>query len=70
MRDPNRIPHVLAALERRWRQDPDWRLGQLLANVVDRDMQRLFAIEDDRLVDLLQPREMPDRDDTGDLDND
>lgn len=32
MRDPNRIPTVLAALERVWYRYPDLRLGQLVVN--------------------------------------
>lgn len=32
-RDPNRIPHVLRALEAAWRRYPDLRLGQLIENV-------------------------------------
>ena len=33
MRDPNRIDKVLAAVGDVWKQYPDLRLGQLLANV-------------------------------------
>jgi hypothetical protein len=55
MRDPDRIPLILAAVERRWRKDPDLRLGQLFANVSRRDMHYLFAMEDGELLRLLGP---------------
>ena len=51
MRDPNRIPEVLARIERVWRRFPDLRLGQLISNAVYCDP---FHIEDERLVDLLE----------------
>lgn len=52
VRDPNRIPLVLGALQRKWEKCPDIRLGQLLVNVIGRDYN-LFGIEDDQLVRLL-----------------
>jgi hypothetical protein len=56
MRDPDRIPMILAALERRWNEDPDLRLGQLLLNVLsDKSTppELLGRIEDGRLLDCL-----------------
>jgi organic radical activating enzyme len=51
MRDPNRIPEVLAEIERLWRMVPDWRLGQLIVNVAGGDP---FNVEDDRLIELVK----------------
>jgi len=61
-RDPDRIPEVLAALEARWREVPDQRLGQILINLVRRELspdstkecERMFAIEDDTWLELLR----------------
>lgn len=61
-RDPERIPEVLAALETRWREAPDQRLGQVLMNLVRRELapepadeaNRLFALEDDTLLEMLK----------------
>ena len=47
MRNPERIKFVLRELERLWLQVPDWRLGQLVFNIVGRDP---FFIEDYDLV--------------------
>jgi hypothetical protein len=53
VRDPERIPLILAAVERRWRQDPDLRLGQLLTNLtVGRE---IGLVEDGALLKLLGP---------------
>lgn len=48
MRNPKRIKFVLRELERLWLQVPDWRLGQLVFNIVGRDP---FYIEDYDLVE-------------------
>lgn len=58
MRDPNRIPIVLAAVERAWREHPDLRLGQVLTNAVIHERpfaawRDLFIIEDDVLLQRL-----------------
>lgn len=50
MRDPKRIPRILAKLQAAWLSNPDQRLGQLLVNVnrdVDTDPSMLFHVEDD-----------------------
>ena len=52
MRDPKRIPKVLAELQKLWEQYPDLRLGQLLVNLpFDGDP---FFIEDDEMIKFLQ----------------
>lgn len=58
MRDPDRIPMILAAIERRWAEEPDTRLGQLLWNLYrDLDPEAgpspLFNLEDGKLLELL-----------------
>jgi uncharacterized protein YihD (DUF1040 family) len=56
MRDAKRIPMILAALERRWSQEPNFRLGQLLVNVT-RDLgceaDPLFELTDGELLRRL-----------------
>lgn len=53
MRNPNRIPLVLGAIEREWRKNPDLRLGQLIVNAIGRDQKLIFGCEDDRLIRLV-----------------
>ena len=61
VRDPERIPIVLAAIEREWRKHPDQRLGQLVVNLLRRhgtvppedEGQVLFAVEDGELLRWL-----------------
>jgi hypothetical protein len=53
MRDPNRIPNVLDTIRKVWSMYPDLRLGQLLANHVD-TLDRLYYLEDDRLIEILK----------------
>lgn len=57
MRDPNRIPRVLDLLEKAWQEVPDWRLGQLIENIV-RDMgwNDAFYMSDDDLEKELRRR--------------
>lgn len=60
-RDEARISELLTALEARWREVPDQRLGQLLVNLVRRELapdpaseaNALFALEDRRLLEIL-----------------
>lgn len=55
MRDPKRIPYVLADIQRIWEDHPDLRLGQLLyaACYTFPSGPDLFNIEDDELVRKL-----------------
>ena len=61
MRDPNRIPKVLKAIQEIWEKHPDWRLTQLIINVVEtkrlsRDASLgadLWNVEDDELLKLI-----------------
>ena len=52
MRDPKRIPEVLAAIEKVWRKHPDLRLGQLIV-IGARPKQpcpEIFHLEDEALI--------------------
>lgn len=59
MRDPERIPMILAALQRRWEAEPDMRLGQLLVVAFQRSASvehppnPLFGVEDGDLLAML-----------------
>ena len=58
MRDPDRIPMILSALERRWSQDPDLRLGQLIMVLLRKNRclpdplegKALFGVPDGELL--------------------
>lgn len=51
MRNPDRISKVLEQLKNLWEKYPDYRLGQLISNVV-RDPS-LYYIEDETLITVL-----------------
>ena len=56
MRDPNRIPETLKELEILWKRYPDWRLGQLIANL-NRELTLRddpFYLEDDELLKIIK----------------
>ena len=54
MRDPNRIPKVLAILQQGWEKVPDWRLGQLIENLKRYiGVNDLFYIEDDKMIEKI-----------------
>ena len=54
MRNPNRIPEILATLKQAWEKFPDWRFGQLIENLkIDIGVNDLFYIEDDELVEKI-----------------
>lgn len=56
MRDPKRMPEILKELELYWKQVPDWRLGQVISNLIYECLggNDPFFIEDDWLLKLLQ----------------
>ena len=58
MRDGKRIPEVLKELEKFWKQNPDLRLGQIIANLNYEIMENndLFYIEDTDLLELLRQK--------------
>lgn len=53
MRDKERIPDILARLEKVWEKYPDLRLGQLVVNVVD-DASLLYMLEDKELIEGIE----------------
>lgn len=54
MRDPNRIPEVLAILQQGWEKVPNWRLGQLIENLKRFiGVDDLFYIEDDKTIEEM-----------------
>ena len=54
MRDPNRIPEILAMLGQGWEKVPDWRLGQLVENLKRYiGVDDLFYIEDDKMTEYI-----------------
>jgi len=68
MRDPKRIKAVLAAVERIWQASPDLRLCQLILNIRKSwddelsaavDLEDLYPLEDDQLVQRLQEHYRP-----------
>lgn len=46
MRDPKRIDKICEALKKRWKLEPDLRLGQLMSNLIPQDYWRLIEDED------------------------
>ena len=55
MRDPKRIPEVLAELERYWEKRPDLRFFQLLSSIpLDNAPKDLFFYEDDKFLERLK----------------
>lgn len=55
MRDPNRIPQILAAIEKIWLEDPDLRLGQLMVIATNFSGKKvtcpeIFSLEDDDIL--------------------
>ena len=55
MRDPNRIHIMLEELKTLWETHPDWRLGQLIANLSRAsDIEDPFFVQDDRLLNTIR----------------
>jgi hypothetical protein len=51
MRDPQRIPRILAKIEELWTRHPDMRLGQLVSNAARLggwNQNDVFYVEDDK----------------------
>ena len=59
MRDPARIDRILKEVRELWLKVPDWRLGQLVCNVVSsgpdsrESFSAIFYLEDERFEKLL-----------------
>lgn len=54
MRTIDRIPVILALLEKAWKLVPDWRLGQLISNLQGTGPQDVFFPEDKKWESLLK----------------
>lgn len=52
MRDPKRIPEMLAALGEFWECMPDLRLGQIIVSL--NQNQDPFYLEDDKLLEKIR----------------
>lgn len=52
MRDPARIPLILAELQKAWERNPDMRLGQLLVciHAYSASKTDIFNTEDDKIL--------------------
>lgn len=46
MRDPKRIPRICKKLEKLWKKYPDFRLGQLVSNLLGPGPHDVFNVED------------------------
>lgn len=54
MRNPNRIPEIMALLQRGWQRVPDQRFGQLIENLKRYiGVDDLFYIEDDEMIEKI-----------------
>jgi hypothetical protein len=51
MRDPARIPVMMARLQTAWELTPDLRLGQLIGNAWSSDP---YFVEDDEFVSVIE----------------
>lgn len=47
MRKVERIPVIIAKLQAAWEKVPDWRLGQLISNLIGTGPQDVFFPEDE-----------------------
>lgn len=47
MRDVNRIPKIIKLLEKAWGLVPDWRLGQLVSNLMGPGPHDVFFPQDE-----------------------
>jgi len=47
MRDIKRIPEIVKLIEEAWKIVPDWRLGQLISNMLGAGPQDVFHPEDE-----------------------
>ena len=54
MRNPDRIPEIMALLQRGWQKVPDYRLGQLFENLKRyTGKYDLFFVEDEEMVQYI-----------------
>lgn len=53
MRNPKRINKIVVLLEKAWGLVPDWRLGQLVSNLLGPGPQDIFFPEDEEWEEML-----------------
>jgi len=57
MRDPRRIPRIMELIQLEWEKHPDYRLGQLIFNLLDgiwdTPEPRFFYLDDDLIEQRL-----------------
>lgn len=53
MRDPERIDRILSTVRDVWEKYPDLRLGQMLGNIADDEVD-LYYVEDDEIEERLK----------------
>jgi hypothetical protein len=59
-RDPDRMPEVIERVGRAWKRRPWLRFGELLCSVAPAEVEHrpnLFALEDDRFLEMLAEAE-------------
>jgi len=54
MRDPKRIKSIVKLLEQAWELVPNWRLGQLISNLLGNGPQDVFFPKDEDWKKLLE----------------
>jgi len=61
MRETKRIERIVKLLQKAWELEPDWRLGQLMSNLLGAGPHDIFHPEDDRwelsLIKFIEKRE-------------
>ena len=57
MRDSKRIKRIISKVEELWKVNPDWRLTQLIMNVLNTNIDPYY-IEDDELEKALDDFEV------------
>lgn len=64
MRDPERIPRMLALLERIWRANPDMRLGQIIERATVKAGDTFWADDEETEAGLRWLIEISDKEST------
>ena len=59
MRDPSRIERIVDKVNVAWSLVPDWRLGQLISNLLGPGPHDIFYVEDDTWEQLLDEALVP-----------
>jgi len=52
MRDPKRIEDILDRIKAIWEKHPDFRLGQLICNVIPESI--IYYVEDNDMIDAVE----------------